>query len=70
MNPLPLIAAYLRDHPGKSQFHLTPRRDVLDWLAGRNPPHDIQLAADCLAAAGIGREQEQTATVYCRATHC
>ncbi len=66
MNPLPLINDYLSQHPNGRYAEVT-RANLLAWLTARNHVGDIQLAADVMIAAGIGRQQEQTATVHCHA---
>lgn len=79
-NPLPMIAEYYRH----ADMHDDPvtRVYLCRWvgakLAGRYKgysgapymmPSQIDLAIDCLIAAGIGREEEQGGTVYCNCSY-
>ncbi len=70
INILPLIAEWISEHPKLApQAHQLQRRHILQWLQGRIPSSQADLAADCLIAAGIGREAEQQGTVYCSCSY-
>ncbi len=74
INPLHIIQAWIGEFHGGDVVIDPPTRLALTfWVESKGwyPPNDsqIELAVDCLIAAGIGREQEQTATVYCRASY-
>lgn len=72
VNPLPYIRAWL----DKFSYHDSSdmsREDLRSWLdtlcvQRRVTEEEAELLLDCLAAAGIGREAEQTRTVYCACT--
>lgn len=82
MNILPIIALWLEQHSSHEQSGMS-RAELIAWM--RRPSlngklsiakvycgtdcEDIGLAADCLIAAGIGREEEQEKTVYCRCSY-
>lgn len=82
LNVLPIIAEFIAGHtpdPGKFDFGSYSKYYLRRWVAARFS-HCVQggsaeyadrwytLAVDCMIAAGIGREQEQTQTVYCLCT--
>jgi hypothetical protein len=69
INILPIIAEWIRNHPDSTDFWPTRRDRLISFLIGRVPDDQIDLAADCLIAAGIGNEAEQQGTVYCRCTY-
>lgn len=49
-----------------------PRQELTDWVTKRDHPDTrgkIDLAVDCLIAAGFGVEGEQGSTVYCMASY-
>lgn len=82
INPLPIIADWLDSFPYHDCSDMS-REDLVQWL-NRNSlrngnysrrlvynledDHAVELAVDCLIAAGIGREAEQGQTVYCQAS--
>lgn len=68
MNPLPLIAEFLAQNPHGGYADMS-RAALRGWLTGKVADHMIDLAADAMIAAGIGREQEQIQTVYCRVSY-
>lgn len=67
MNPLPLIALFLEQNKG--QCRDISRAALVSWLRARTNEEHVELAADSMIAAGIGIQQEQTQTVYCRVTY-
>lgn len=83
MNVLPLIRDWLAERGCLSDqgmlnayigldrplFNLRPGREVLqEWLKSKGVT-ELELAADAMIAAGIGRSEEQGCTVYCRVTY-
>lgn len=66
MNPLPVIRRWLDCFDSHTGTDMT-RSDLLAWVAREFPNLPSDLTVDCLIVAGIGRDSEQSGTVYCRA---
>ncbi len=69
LNVLPLIAAWLDSEPvtGISRDAIVRWVRHHEWeaaLQGEFTEEHVQLATDCLIAAGFGREAEQDGAVY------
>jgi hypothetical protein len=66
VNPLPWIALFINEYHDNWDVS---RKDLEAWVVEypNAPKHPalIRLIVDCLIAAGIGNEAEQTQTVYC-----
>lgn len=78
MNVLPLIADWLAEmgYPRDEEklrylvgLDLRPSREVLQQWLRKKGVRELELAADAMIAAGIGRSEEQGATVYCRVSY-
>jgi hypothetical protein len=74
MDALALIRAYLDYNSSNGRHYLYPdsvesRSGLLTFVKDRVPSEQVELAVDCLIAAGLGREQEQNGTVYCRCSY-
>ncbi len=77
VNILPIIAAWVSDHTvgtevDRVMFDQPARAEIFAWFNQKYPNPvrlNLELVADCLIAAGIGREQEQNGTVCCRCTY-
>ena len=80
MNVLPIIADWLGEFNYREDSEM-PRADLVAWITKPSvdlsffmsiaqvyklSSVDVELAVDCLIAAGIGRPQELNRTVYCR----
>lgn len=76
VNPLPVINDWLNDsilaREEFSQKHPTAV-DLSTWIKDRYKSQyseeERALLVDCLIAAGIGREPEQSKTIYCRCSY-
>lgn len=63
INILPIMRQYIEDMSQVVSTYTT-RQQLLDWLKGKVSDNELDLAADCMIAAGFGEGAEQDGTVF------
>ncbi len=74
INPLSLINRYLANYDvdgfKKGTQELPTRTLLTQRLTSYfQTQHEVELGVDVLIAIGLGRKEEQSATIYCRAEY-